>query len=188
MPFWKSSDSPSSSCSNDHTTTPSSISTRSLRHLAFLRSHRHHRSHPQPRLTRQPKLRHLTDLDIRGVDSHPHPFRSSSVSANSTRSLSPSNQNCSALPLPLPLPNHQAHLRRDGSVDFPVGRWGILWCEIECCWIKMALIGSFVAFTLMEIKVSFFLLISKDFSEMSGFGYHWRKSRSHLVFLHSAFL
>ncbi|XXG55756.1 hypothetical protein AAC387_Pa03g3354 [Persea americana] len=128
MPYWKSSDSPSSSSSSDRTTTPSR-STRSLRDIAFLRSHRHHRSLPQPRLTRQRELRHLTDLDIRGVDSHPHPFRSSSVSANSTQSLSPSNQDCSAAtraysaqPLPLPLPNHRARLRRDESVDFPAGR------------------------------------------------------------------
>ncbi|XP_077216598.1 mitogen-activated protein kinase kinase kinase 5-like [Tasmannia lanceolata] len=109
MPWFKSSNSPSSSSSSpksfDSPISPSRVR-RNVRDLYFFRSRRE--SQTQPRLTRQRKLRHLSDLEVGGLLSENHPRSSSS--ANSTPvSRSPSKRECSSArvssPLPLPLPD-----------------------------------------------------------------------------------
>lgn len=138
MTLWKSSNSPSSSSSNTsggYPTTKSDL-----------------RPHPQPRLTRVPKLRHLTDLDIQGLNFDKQPS-GSPLSAGSTPPSSPSHREFSSVrsqsaqPHPLPLPDFSLLLKIGGGcplrpskersssdgLDFPVGdgagaigRWGIL--------------------------------------------------------------
>lgn len=77
----------------------------------------------QPRLTRQRKLRHLTDLDVQGLNSPDKQASGSPVSASWTppssppshRDFSSSDRSPLARPLPLPLPEFSPGLRRDES-------------------------------------------------------------------------
>ncbi|XP_077234143.1 mitogen-activated protein kinase kinase kinase 5-like isoform X2 [Tasmannia lanceolata] len=132
MPWFKNTNSLSSSSSSpkslDSPGSPSRLG-RNVRVFGFLRSRRE--SHGLPRLTRQRKLRHLSDLKI---DDGPPTnnlnlnLPRSSVSENSTpvsRSLSnrefSSSRVSSVVPLPLPLPELSLLLRRDSEFSSNYG-------------------------------------------------------------------
>ncbi|XP_058100256.1 mitogen-activated protein kinase kinase kinase 5-like isoform X2 [Magnolia sinica] len=106
MYFFKSSANSPSSSSSSPKSSPSSPSKQKIFFWNRKESH--------PRLTRQRKLRHLSDIEVvgLGVNSQSRP----SVSANSTPvSRSPSGREClsaRAAPLPLPLPELSGMLRR----------------------------------------------------------------------------
>ncbi|XP_068656006.1 mitogen-activated protein kinase kinase kinase 5-like isoform X2 [Aristolochia californica] len=121
MHWWKSSNSPSSTSSPrsslDSPTSPSK-QMRILKDFYLFISRRDAASHP--RLTRQRKLRHLSDLEVEGLTVGGRGSPRPSLSEHSTPvSRSPiwreflSTRSSSAVAVPLPLPDLGALLRKD---------------------------------------------------------------------------
>lgn len=163
--------------------------------------HNHGHSHSQRRLTRQRKLRHVSDEDL-GFHSS-HRFRSSPCSPDFARKLKSvlasagsDHWSSSAVPQPLPLPEASLPRRpdstsREGSGS-PVWRWASLFffsCELnlfKLMWLSPYLgIFYFISFLLLLLLLFFlpetcYLLLNIDMKLLISciFRYwFWRCSR-----------
>ncbi|XP_010248249.1 PREDICTED: mitogen-activated protein kinase kinase kinase YODA-like isoform X2 [Nelumbo nucifera] len=105
----------SSSSSSPKSSSIGSRMRRNVRDLNFFRNHRASRS--QPRLTRQRKLRHLSDVDISRLSLNTSP---SDIPKSVPVSRSPSNlDHFSGVPQPLPRPDVSALSRRESGFSSP---------------------------------------------------------------------
>ncbi|XP_010255138.1 PREDICTED: mitogen-activated protein kinase kinase kinase YODA isoform X1 [Nelumbo nucifera] len=132
MHWWQSSfSSPSSSSSPSPKSSSGYHKKRNnVRDINFFRSRRV--THAQPRLTRQRKLRHLSDLDIRRLsldnydDHNSLPVSKSSNNLEILSGRSSLSSSSSVVPQPLPRPDLSAVIRREPafssphSTDFPL--------------------------------------------------------------------
>ncbi|OVA10497.1 Protein kinase domain [Macleaya cordata] len=115
MPWWQKGSSSSSSSSPKSTIDSPTHQIRNVKDLNYFSRHRRGFHHPQPRLTRQRKLRHL-DIDVRLK----HPF---TRSGSWTPSPSPAGSDhhrssLAAVPQPLPLPDSSLLVRRDSGSSY----------------------------------------------------------------------